>query len=52
MNPLASVVSTAAIALIYRIWELYRDSQRQRDRVLRQRVAYMLWVAADTVRPT
>lgn len=45
---LAHAMPTLAVATIYCIW--WRAMQymvRRRDRMLRERVAYMLWVMAD-----
>jgi hypothetical protein len=38
---------TLAISSIYCIWQVYLRAQLRRECVLRQRVAYMLWVAAN-----
>lgn len=38
--------STLAVALIFCVWQLYHEIRRRRSRLLRDRVAYMLWVAA------
>ncbi len=36
-----------AVAVIYYSWREYQARHDRRDRVLRERVAYMLWVAAN-----
>jgi hypothetical protein len=38
---------TLAVSAIYCIWQAYRRVLALRERVLRERVAYMLWVLAD-----
>lgn len=45
-------IGTAAVAMIYVIYGMYRDHlyvAKSRAQVLRQRVAYMLWVMANQV---
>jgi hypothetical protein len=52
MQLFASSVSAAAVAMIYVIYGAYRDYlklQLARDRTLRERVTYMLWVMANEV---
>jgi hypothetical protein len=39
-------VPTLAVSAIYCLWFHYRVGQLRRERTLRQRVAYMLWVIA------
>jgi hypothetical protein len=46
MNPLATSMATFAISTIFCLWQAYRQAQERRERVLRERVAYMMWVAA------
>jgi membrane protein implicated in regulation of membrane protease activity len=38
-----------AVTVLYFVWKAYRQVLEQRDEVLRQRGAYLLWVAADCV---
>lgn len=38
--------ATLAVAMIYCIWRWAAEHHRRRQRVLRERVAYMLWCAA------
>jgi uncharacterized paraquat-inducible protein A len=55
MNPMlaqvsfvaAQVAPTFAVATIYCLWHRVRMHHEQRLRRLRQRVAYMLWAAAE-----
>lgn len=49
MEILAPCVPTLAVAVIYCLWYRVHDFQQRRQRVLRERVAYMLWVAATEV---
>jgi hypothetical protein len=44
---LAQSTPTLAVALIYCLWFRAYMSSRLRDQRLRERVAYMLWAAAD-----
>jgi hypothetical protein len=40
-------VATVAVSMIYCLWDAYRRINPQpRHRLLRERVAYMLWVMA------
>jgi hypothetical protein len=49
MPPLLCSVPTFAVSLIYCCYHAYRHALLRRDRVLRERVAYMLWVMAGCV---
>ena len=40
-------VAAISISGIYSAWQRYRLSQENRDHVLRERLAYMLWVTAS-----
>jgi hypothetical protein len=46
MNPLTSTVATFAVSAIFLLWQNYRRDLDRRRRVLRWRVAYLLWVMA------
>lgn len=48
MAPL--VVETLAVVSIYYLWRGYAVARHQQARLLRERVAMMLWKAAETVR--
>lgn len=50
MPLVCSSIGAAAIATIYVIYGAYQDyllTQMRRERTLRERVAYMLWVCAN-----
>lgn len=50
MQLFCSSIGTAAVAMIYVIYGCYRDRlllEHSRERVLRDRVTYMLWVMAN-----
>ncbi|MGE3806852.1 MAG: hypothetical protein AB7K24_19470 [Gemmataceae bacterium] len=50
MHPLYGSVGATAIATIYLIYEYYRNylrAQTCRERLVRDRVCYMLWVMAN-----
>ena len=49
MHVMFSSLPTLAVSAIYCIWHAYQKEKLRRDRVLRERVAYMLWVAAERV---
>lgn len=42
-------LSALTVATIYYCWRAYHQSRLQREQVLRRRVAYMLWVMANSV---
>lgn len=46
MNPMNSCIAALAVAVIFYIYRGYVHVMEQRHRVLRERVAYMLWVMA------
>ena len=48
MQPIVANVAALAVASLYYLWRSHHQSQQRRLR-LRQRVAYMLWVAAQSV---
>ena len=50
MQSIACTVPTLAISTIYCLWSFYGQLLRQRrDRILRQRVAFMLWTMIHQV---
>jgi hypothetical protein len=46
MNPFVASVATLAVSTIFCVWRAYHDGEQRRQRQLRERVAYMLWMAA------
>jgi len=40
-------VAALAVAALYYVWRAYDQARTAKERVLRERVAYMLWVVAD-----
>jgi hypothetical protein len=50
MSALFPSVSTLAVSIIYCVWQAYRRSCDRRERTLRERVAYLLWVMAHRVK--
>jgi hypothetical protein len=48
MNPILASVTTLAVSMIYLVWQNYHAILQRRERVLRSRVAWMLWQAANT----
>jgi hypothetical protein len=49
MQPLIGTFHVLAVAVIFSLWQAYRQVQLTRERRLRERVAYMLWVMANQV---
>jgi hypothetical protein len=46
MQVIIATGPTLAVAIIYCIWRRIYDAQLQRERTLRERVSYMLWIMA------
>jgi hypothetical protein len=49
VNPLISALPTLLVTAIYYFWHVYHKEMLQRASVLRARVTYMLWVAAQQI---
>lgn len=49
MNALVCTIPTLAISSIYCIWQANRLRQQRRQRILCERVTYMLWVLANSL---
>ena len=50
MEPILTAMPTLAVSLVYCIWSVYhRHANLLQRRRLHERVAYMLWIAAETV---
>ena len=51
LQPIAAAVPTFAVASVYCFWHLYaaalRAAHKRKERRLRERVTYMLWVMAN-----
>jgi hypothetical protein len=52
MQPIYSQVTLLAVTLAFFLWRTCGEGRRRRQRVLRERVAYMLWVAAVHAEPS
>ena len=52
MHPLFASLPTVAVSAIFCVWNAYRHHLFRRSRVLRERVAYMLWVMATNPEPS
>jgi len=48
MQFVALGVAALSLAAIYYIWRTYREVKTHRDRILRERIAYMIWVASES----
>lgn len=46
MQPIWPNIAALAVAVIYYVWRARDEVRRRRDRAVRERVAYMLWVMA------
>jgi hypothetical protein len=52
MNPFFIFsVPTLAVSAIYCIWKAYFRAQQRLQRIIRERVAYMLWVSTSQRKP-
>ena len=49
MELLCCNAAALAVALLYYLWRSYHQARMARARVLRERVAYMLWVMAGRI---
>ena len=49
MEPMLSALPTLMVTAVFYCWHVYRREMLRRDRVLRERVAYMLWVMAQRI---
>lgn len=49
MQPIVTNMAALAVATLYYLWRAHYQTRQRRDCVLRQRVAYMLWVMADQI---
>jgi hypothetical protein len=47
VQPILSALPVMTVSAIFCVWNAYRHEVRRRQRQLRERVAYMLWVAAE-----
>ena len=44
-----AILPTLAVSVIYCVWQAYVRAQLRREGVLRERVAYMLWIVASRI---
>jgi hypothetical protein len=49
MNIMITTVPTLLVSAIYCLWAAYHRERIRRERTLCERVAYMLWVAAERI---
>lgn len=49
IQPILTALPTLAVATVYCFWQLYAAAFHQRQRRLRNRVAFMLWVMANEI---
>ena len=50
MSMLMCAASTMSVALLYCMWRESQQRTENREKQLRERVTYMLWVMANTVK--
>ncbi len=49
MHMIPCELAALMVACIFYTWRAYKDTLVRRERTLRERVAWMLWVAAERV---
>jgi hypothetical protein len=49
MYPIVANVAALAVAALFYLWRSHYEARRQRRRLRRERVAYLLWVIAERV---
>ena len=49
MNVVVCAASALSVALLFYGWRSYHEKIQGRQKVLRERVTYMLWVMANSV---
>ncbi len=49
MQPIWCNAAALAVALLFYVWRTYAQLRHRKHRVLRERVAHMLWVMADQI---
>jgi hypothetical protein len=49
VNPMLSTLPTLLVTSIYYFWCVYHRERLRRARLLRERVAFLLWVAAERI---
>ncbi len=49
MQPIVTNMAALAVATLYYLWRAHHQSRQRRERTLRERVVYMLWVMADQI---
>jgi hypothetical protein len=48
MSVVVCAASALSVALLFYSWRSYNEKNEQRNKQLRERVTYMLWVMANT----
>ena len=49
MQPIVTNVAALAVASLFYLWRTHHRACQQRQHLLRERVAYMLWVMAQRI---
>ena len=47
LQPVLAALPTLAVATVYCFWHLYEAALKKKERRLRERVTWMLWVMAQ-----
>jgi hypothetical protein len=50
MQLIVTNIAALTVAILFYLWRAHHQTQQRRQRVLRERVAYMLWVMAEGIR--
>ncbi|MCC6418396.1 MAG: hypothetical protein IT429_09160 [Gemmataceae bacterium] len=50
MQSICCSIAALTVACIFYSWRSYLDAMGRRERTLRERITYMLWVAASQAR--
>lgn len=49
MQSIVTNLAALAVAVLFYLWRAHYQTRRQHQRELRERVAYMLWIMAETI---
>jgi hypothetical protein len=49
LQPVVTALPTIVVATVYCLWHVADVLRKQKDRRLRERVAYLLWVMANEI---
>ncbi|HTU16703.1 MAG TPA: hypothetical protein VMG10_01465 [Gemmataceae bacterium] len=49
MQPIVTNIAALAVASLFYLWRAHHQTRQRRQRVLCERVTYMLWVMAEQI---